>query len=356
MPIGSPTVARMVWDLTELSAGAAALVLLAGAVVIGVVGTRTVRLADALADATGLGEAIFGAVLLGASTSLPGIVTSVSAAASGHAELACSNALGGIAAQTFFLAIADIAYRPANLEHAAASVANMVQGALLIVLLAVVLLLMTSPPVVVGWIHPGSLLLLVAYYFGVRIARRSGTSATWRAIRTDKTVEDVPAATATIPADRLGRAWVVFAVHALILAVTGYVVARAGIGLARGTELSESVIGAFFTAVATSLPELVTSVAAVRQGALTLAVANIVGGNSFDVLFLAFADAAYQDGSIYAAVSHQQMFIVALSIALTGLLLLGLLRREKHGIANIGFESLLILILYVVGVVVVTLG
>ncbi len=31
---------------------------------------------------------------------------------------------------------------------------------------------------------------------------------------------------------------------------------------------------------------------------------------------------------------------------LTGLLLLGLLRREKHGIANIGFESFLILILY----------
>lgn len=352
----SPTVATMTWFLTDLPPGAAALVLLVGAVVIGVVGSRTVRLADALADATGLGEAIFGAVLLGASTSLPGIVTSVSAAASGHAELAYSNALGGIAAQTFFLAIADIAYRPANLEHAAASVSNMVQGALLIVLLAIVLLLMSAPSVVIGWIHPGSVLLLVAYCYGVRIARRSGTSATWRAIRTDKTVEDIPEARNTIPPDRLGRAWAVFAAHALVLAVAGYVVARAGIGLARGTELSESVVGAFFTAIATSLPELVTSVAAVRQGALTLAVANIVGGNTFDVLFIAFADVAYRDGSIYAAVGQRQVFIVALSIALTGLLLLGLLRREKHGVANIGFESLLILILYTVGVVVVTLG
>ncbi len=35
------------------------------------------------------------------------------------------------------------------------------------------------------------------------------------------------------------------------------------------------------------------------------------------------------------------------SLAVTvGLLLLGLLRREKYGVANIGFESFLILVLY----------
>ncbi len=35
-----------------------------------------------------------------------------------------------------------------------------------------------------------------------------------------------------------------------------------------------------------------------------------------------------------------------MTVLLTGLLLVGLLRREKYGVANIGFESLLIMILY----------
>ncbi|NIQ53654.1 MAG: sodium:calcium antiporter, partial [Gemmatimonadetes bacterium] len=39
--------------------------------------------------------------------------------------------------------------------------------------------------------------------------------------------------------------------------------------------------------------------AAVRQGALTLAVSDIVGGNFFDVLFVAAADLAFLQGSIY---------------------------------------------------------
>jgi cation:H+ antiporter len=55
------------------------------------------------------------------------------------------------------------------------------------------------------------------------------------------------------------------------------------------------VVGGLFTAVSTSLPELVTSVAAVQQGALTLAVGGIIGGNSFDVMFVAFADIAYRE-------------------------------------------------------------
>ena len=86
-----------------------------------------------------------GAVLLGAATSLSGSVLSVTAAYRGHPELAVSNALGGIAVQTFFLAIADMVYRRANLEHAAASAPNMMQNGLLIALLALLLLAPTLP-------------------------------------------------------------------------------------------------------------------------------------------------------------------------------------------------------------------
>ena len=92
------------------------------------------------------------------------------------------------------------------------------------------------------------------------------------------------------------------------------------------------------------------------QGALTLAVGNIIGGNSFDVLFVAFADGAYRSGSIYHAMTNQQVFVVAETLLLTGILLLGLLRRQKHGIGGIGFESILVLVVHGASVLVLSLG
>src|SRR6056297_1044106 len=133
------------------------------AVVVAVVGTYLTKTADQLADLTGLGEAVFGAVFLGGVTSLPGIVTSVVAAYNGHPELAVSNAIGGIAAQTLFLSIADITYRKTNLEHAAASVTSLMQGVLLVGLLAFVLIGMTGPELLVFHIHPFSILIILFY-------------------------------------------------------------------------------------------------------------------------------------------------------------------------------------------------
>jgi cation:H+ antiporter len=148
-----------------------------------------------------------------------------------------------------------------------------------------------------------------------------------------------------------------FAGLAAVVALAGYGVAASGLAISRQTGLSQTVVGALLTATATSLPELVTAVAAVRQGALTLAVAGIIGGNSFDVLLVAMSDLAYGPGSIYHAMSGRETFIIALTLLMTAVLLLGLVKRERHGIANIGFESLLVLAIYLLGMVVqVNLG
>lgn len=329
------------------------LFLVAGAV-IATAGTRLTHLADRLADATGMGEALFGAVLLGGMTSLPGIIASMVSAYEGFPELAVSNALGGIAVQTAFLALADLAYRRANLEHAAASVENLVQATLLITLLSLPLLARSSPDMQVLGIHPMSLVLVIGYAAGLRLVSDTRTTALWKALRTDETRPDVPD-----PEDaslqRPTLLWMQFALVGLLVAAAGWAVAESGIALTRRTGLSETVVGALFTAVVTSLPELVTSIAAVRRGALTLAVGGIIGGNCFDVLFLSFSDVAYRSGSIYHAITDRQVFLVALTQALVGILLLGLLRREKGGVLGIGFESFLILVVYLGSIVVLLL-
>ncbi len=323
--------------------------------VIAFAGTRMAQIADRLADATGLGEAFVGALFLGGSTSLAGIVTSITAAANNHPELAVSNALGGIAAQTVFLGVADIAYRKANLEHAAASAATLMQATVLVTLLAIPLLAMAGPPVEVLGIHPATLLIPVAYFFGLRLVSEAQTRPMWSPRRTDKTRVDEPRIDET-DHPKLASLWLQFATLAVIIAIAGYSVGEAGVSISVHTGLSESLVGSLLTAICNSLPELVTTVAAVRQGALTLAVGGVIGGNSFDVLLLAFSDLAYRQGSIYHALAGQQVFVVALTILMTGVLLLGLLRREKHGIGNIGFESVLVLILYLSGFSLLFLG
>ena len=77
---------------------------------------------------------------------------------------------------------------------------------------------------------------------------------------------------------------------------------------------------------------------------------DVIGGNSFEVLFLAAADPFYRAGSIYHRFTAENQITAVLAILMTAVLLLGMLRRERHGIAGIGFESALVLLLYVGGV------
>ena len=334
-------------DFSSLSLNTILVLFAAAAAVIGTAGVWMVVTADRLADRTGFGEAITGAVLLGATTSLSGTITSVTAAADGFASLAVSNAVGGIAVQTFFLALADMWYREANLEHAAASTTNLAQSALLIALLSLPLVAMSLPEVSVAGLHPVSVVIVAGYLMGVRLSSRVHREPLWGPTMTEETRTDTP--DEPRGGITLGRLVMRFLLLVVLLTAAGFVIARTGEMLAVRTGLGETLVGALLTAVSTSLPELVTTIAAVRRGALTLAVGGIIGGNSYDVLFLSLSDAAYRDGSIYHAMGREEQLIIALSILMAAIVLMGLVRRERHGFANIGFESVLIILVYLVG-------
>lgn len=322
--------------------------------VIGVVGTRLTHVVDDLADRTGIGEAIAGAVLLGMATSLSGIVLSVSAALAAQPELAMSNALGGIAVQTLFLTLADVAHRRANLEHAAASIGNLMQCGLLVCLLALLLVGRFSPEWTLWQVHPVTPLLFVGYLFGLKLVQRAQVNPMWRPARTRETRLDEPDQQALQRS--LRTLWLAFLIMATTLGVSGWLLERSATVISEETGLSQAAVGVLLTSVATSLPELVTSIAAVRRGALTLAVAGIIGGNAFDTLFAAASDIAYRKGSIYHAVPDDVALWIALSLLMTGILMLGLIRRQEQGPGRIGFESVAVIVCYLGGVVMLILG
>lgn len=97
----------------------------------------------------------------------------MTAAGDGYPAIAFSTAVGGIAAQTAFLALADIAYRETNLEHAAASVPNMLAGALLMSLLALLLVAIHGPQISWFGVHPATVVLVVGYVAGIRLVYRA---------------------------------------------------------------------------------------------------------------------------------------------------------------------------------------
>lgn len=309
-------------------------------------GIRLTRIADAIADRTALGEAMVGGVFLGAATSMSGTVTSVTAALGGEADLAYANAVGGIAAQTAFLAIADIVYRRANLEHAAADVSNLTQAAVLMVLLSIAIAAGMLPPATVLGIHPASVILVAAYAGGVVLARRDREDPMWRPRQTTETRADVPDEQ-SFRGPSLPRLGMQFVLIVALMGACGWLVAVTGSVIAAETGLGGTVVGALMTATVTSLPELVTTISAVRQGALQLAVGGIIGGNTFDVLFLSASDVAYRDGSLFHGAGATAQFWSATGVVMTGILLIGLIRRQRRGPGGIGFESVGILGTYV---------
>ncbi len=320
-------------------------VFIAAAAAIALAGTRLSGVADELADRTGMGEIVAGALFVGAATSLPGAITSMTTAAQDAPGLAIGNALGGLTAQTAFIAVADLFYRRANLEHAAASATGLAQGVLLVALLSMPLIAAAEPPVTIWGIHPVSFLIPLAYAFGLRLLSRIQNDPMWKPVQTDETREEIsePEQGSDAASDR--SLWLRFLFYAGITAVSGYFIGEASIGIVNKTALSESAVGTIFAAIANSLPELVTAIAAVRIGAVSLAVGDVIGGNAFEVMFLSAADVFYT-GSIYAEMSEQDRTTGLIAMLMTAVLLLGMIRRQKFGPGNIGFESALVLLLY----------
>jgi cation:H+ antiporter len=195
--------------------------------------------------------------------------------------------------------------------------------------------------------------IVAAYLFGLHLVRHAQEKPMWFPRLTHQTVSDQPESS-----DRGSTAsvWAGFISMAVVTAIAGWVLMEAAKGIADQSGLSETLVGGLFTALATSTPELVTTIAAIRIGALTLAVSNIFGTNCFNMLVVAAADVGYAQGSIYHDIAPVQMTWGVVSILMTAILLLGLVRRQTYGIARIGFESALILMVYAVALSVIVLS
>jgi len=257
------------------------LIFVVSAVVIWVAGIKLSDYTDVLAERLHLGAALGGVVLLAVATNLPEIAITVSAALSGHVEIAVGNLLGGIAIQTVVLVALDAAG----------------------------LKLIGGPASRLPWTGSGE-----APHGQDQPRGHARTSTEQHA--TSQGVSTTRAAT-------------VFGVAALLTLIAGVTIERSGEQFFGDLGLSGVLFGATVLAAATSLPELSTGLAAARKGDYKLAMGDIFGGNAFlPVLFLLAT--VISGKSVLPAAQASDIYLTALGGLLTVVYLVGLIFRPQR--------------------------
>lgn len=107
-----------------------------------------------------------------------------------------------------------------------------------------------------------------------------------------------------------------YAISPLFVAAAGAVWPRVATETALQIGWTNTFVGTVFVALATSVPEVAVSMAAMTLGSADLAVANLLGSNLFDVAIVAIDDLVYAPGPILAAGSPSHA-VTATSAAIT---------------------------------------
>jgi cation:H+ antiporter len=322
-----------------------------GGAVIWWAGTQLEHITAEIARRVGLGEAFSGMLLLAVATSLPELATTATAVILlDDIELAVHNLLGGVALQTGLIAVADACKRGRGaLTYFSPDFALLIQGVGVILLLQITLAgVAAGGAPVVSSVSAWSGLLLVAYLSLAFIVYRSRNRPRWVPADLDVVRDQSPAEGGK---DDSGSAmrhqfWVRFVLLSCAVLGGGWLAAGTADVLADQTGLGSAFLGATFLALATSLPEVSTTISAVRNERYTAAISNIFGSNAFDVTLLALADVLYRGGAVLASGGRSVNFVCSVGAAMTCVYLWGLMERRNRTLFGVGLDSVAVVVLY----------
>jgi cation:H+ antiporter len=285
---------------------------LACLVIILFAGTKLARYGDVIAEKTGLGGIWIGLVLLAAITSAPELITGVSSAA-----------LVGLPNLTI-LALLDMLHRrtPFLSEVKLRHIASAGMGILLIAIAGGSIFAGERlSGLALGWVGIPSIIILILYLV-----------AMWRMFRFERN-HSLPPLNNAAPQygkDSTKALYCKFALAAAAVIGAGIWVSFIGDEITRTYAWSASFVGSLFLAITTSMPELVVTVAALRLGAIDMAVADILGANMLDIAHLFTVDLFYSQGPILSSVASVHLITAGVIMVMSLLVILGIRFRQKR--------------------------
>ncbi|MGB5300185.1 MAG: calcium/sodium antiporter [Thiogranum sp.] len=233
-----------------------------------------------LAERTGLPKIVIGATVVSLGTTLPEAFVSVMAAYMGNPGLALGNGVGSIIADTgliFGLTCVLVAV-PVNRFILNRTGWVQVGSATLLVVISVVILLNTpaeSEPMLRRWVGIFFLCLLTIYLYVTYLWAKQSDGMTQE--EDEQEQQELMG---------LGLCWLLVVGGLLLVVIGARVLVPSASEIASRFGVPEDVIAATMVAFGTSLPELMTAIAAIRKGHPEITVGNIVGADVLNVLFV----------------------------------------------------------------------
>ena len=309
-----------------------------------VAGTRLSRDGAVIAEKTGLGRAWIGLVLLASVTSLPELVTGISAVTAIDApDIALGDVMGSLVFNLAILVVLD-ALHPSESIFSKARQGHVLSAGFGVVLIGMVgfslLLGQRNSALSFGHVGVYTPIILLAYLLAMRAL-----------FRYERDVLPGPAGDSAgqYQTVTLRRAIVGYALAALVVVMAGSWLPFIGAELAQLYGWNKSFVGTLFVAGATSLPELVVTLAAHRLGALDMAIGNLLGSNLFDVAIVAVDDLFYLPGPLLSHVADMHAFSAFSALTMTGAVIVGLVYRPRRRFFGlVGWIGLLLLVVYLV--------
>lgn len=299
------------------------------ALVVVLAGVFLTRSADKIAEITGLGGLLVGGIFLAAATSLPELTVNISAVEQGNPDIAIGNLFGSSLFNLMILAICDLLHRSkqrafsrSSAKHALAATQSIVMTALAGFGLSFALF---SREPVFGSIGLSSILLMLAYILGLRMIFR------------DQRFVDETSSGSNVESERgvsrkkalMGPVFNYLVAVAVLFVAAPYV-AQSAAKIAKFSGLGDTFIGTSLVAFCTSLPEFVASFAAIRMGAYDLALGNIFGSNSFNMVLIIPLDFVAAN-PILATVSSSHLLACLATIGISAVAIMGqLFQVEKR--------------------------
>jgi cation:H+ antiporter len=291
------------------------------ALVIVLAGVPLARYGDVLGEKTGLGRSWIGVVLVAATTSLPELFTGFGATAlAALPDIAIGDVLGSCMFNLLILSLMDAIQPEPISARAHQGHALSIGFGLLLLGIAGLGLVADSRMPALGWVGLYSPVLITLYFVAMRVIFKHEQHRREREVK--EVAEQLQYAETTVRSAVLRYT----AAAALVVSAALWL-PELGAELARQTGLGDAFVGSLFVAITTSLPEIAVSIAAVRIGALDLAIGNVLGSNLFNLLILGLDDVFYRQGPLLAGAGISHSVTILAVVTMDALFLIGLTYR-----------------------------
>ncbi len=307
-------------------------------IIILICGYKLSKYGDVISEKTGLGKGFIGVLLLGAITSLPEVITTISSVSLvKNINLAWGNIYGSNLLNISVIAFCDFLILDKDFRKFNKN--NVLTGALgvIITVIGIIGIAIHKKWLILGHISFFSILILGTYIIGAYVLYLNERARKANSIYVNKNGEKL---------DK--KIFIYFAINAILIVLAGVNVTYACDEIAKVTGLGSSFVGSLFLALATSLPEIVVSISAIKLGAVSMAVGNILGSNFFNVSIIGLSDLFYVSNSksIFYDASHIHILTGLIFIILTNIYLTGMVLEAKKRFLKFGYDSIIIIFLY----------